>query len=156
MNNNTIFIFLIVLLLGGVLFFRVFTKHVAPESGYPRAVVTIGKDKYEVEIADTILRRTQGLSGREGLREGTGMLFPFGSLGVYGFWMKDMKFAIDIVWIAEGRVVGFSENVPPPTGLPLTIYNPPQPVDTVLELTAGTVQGDGLTVGAAFSISSSE
>ncbi len=43
----------------------------------------------------------QGLSGREGLKEGAGMLFLFPELKVHTMWMPDMKFPLDVIWLDE-------------------------------------------------------
>lgn len=78
------------------------------------------------------------------------MLFPFGSGGIQNFWMKDMNFPIDIVWISEGKVAGFVRDAEPQPGAPLwklTIYTSPDNVDQVLEVPAGTVAKDGLKMG---------
>ena len=108
----------------------------------------------KVEIADTPAKRTQGLSGRESLAENAGMIFIFPEPKIQNFWMKDMKFPIDIIWIrqtADGdRVVGFVENAPPASGQSennLTIYSSPENVDRVLEINAGLVKKWGIKVG---------
>ncbi|MBM3257286.1 MAG: DUF192 domain-containing protein [Candidatus Liptonbacteria bacterium] len=111
----------------------------------------VGNRTYIVEIADTIPLRTQGLSGRDKLEEGHGMLFVFGSLGEHPFWMKDMKFPLDFVWINGDRVVGTTERVPAPAPsssiLSLPNYHPPEPIDKMLEINAGEVAKWGIQVG---------
>ena len=66
------------------------------------------------------------------------MLFVFKRSGRHGFWMKDMNFPIDILWLRNGRVVYVAENVPPPssgeTPVPIT---PAKSANLVLELEAG-------------------
>src|SRR5947208_11440214 len=47
----------------------------------------------------TTLFRSRGLQGKEGLKKNEGMLFIFEQDGLHRFWMKDMKFPIDIIWI---------------------------------------------------------
>lgn len=114
--------------------------------------LTVGGHEFAVEVRDTALGRAEGLSGRELLAEDTGMLFIFETPGIYGFWMKDMKFPIDIVWIEGERVVGIIENVvpePEKSIFTLTVYRPPEPVSRVLELPAGTVARYGLRTGDA-------
>lgn len=70
----------------------------------------------KIEAAKTPEARTQGLSGREGLAADTAMLFYFDEPGQQCFWMKDMKFAIDMVWLDEDkRVLKVAENVSPQT-----------------------------------------
>jgi uncharacterized protein len=107
-----------------------------------KSTVIIGEHEFIVEIADNMVTRAKGLSGREGLGENEGMFFIFSSSSYQGFWMKDMNFSIDIVWISENKVVGFAESVPPEQTRILTglkIYYPPEPVDKVLEINGGLV-----------------
>lgn len=121
-----------------------------PQPILKMAEVDIGENTFSVEVASTTISRARGLSGRDGLAEGEGMFFVFDNLGTDGFWMKDMKFSIDIIWIANDRVVGFAENAAPEPGVPLwklKIYYPPAPVDRVLEVSAGTVQKLGIRTG---------
>ncbi len=102
-------------------------------------------DQYIVaELAKTEADRSKGLSGRESIGLNEGMYFIFDTPGLYVFWMKGMKIPIDLVWISNGKIVGFEENMRPPTdsNLPdaaLKNYYPPEPVDRVLELHAGRV-----------------
>jgi hypothetical protein len=111
------------------------------------------KNKAEVKINDQIIiaevahdeeSRSLGLSGREKLNINEGMLFIFEDPGVYPFWMKDMKFPIDIIWIdSDNRIADIDENVQPEPGVleeNLAQYKPPIPVERVLELRAGRAQ----------------
>src|SRR6266404_1229193 len=76
----------------------------------------VGKSIIYVEIANTDQSREQGLSGRDKLTDSQGMLFDFKNTGVTapGFWMKDMKFNLDLIWIRENQIVGITPNVPHP------------------------------------------
>src|SRR3989344_594632 len=121
-----------------------------PNPPLRQATVTIGNAVFNIEVASTTISRARGLSGREGLTEREGMLFLFDSAGTHGFWMKDMKFALDMIWIKGDTVAGFSENVQPEPGVSLwklKMYHSPEPVDKVLEVNAGTVQAKGIKVG---------
>lgn len=98
------------------------------------------------EIADTPILRERGLGGRELLPEGKGMLFRFDQPGIFGFWMKDMKFPIDIVWIDDShRVVSIDALIATST-YPDTFLSP---TDTffVLELPAGSAERFGIVAG---------
>ena len=85
------------------------------------------------------------------------MLFTFGSGSTQTFWMKDMTFALDMIWISSGRVVGFAQNVPPPAAgtqiWQLKLYSSPPNVDTVLEVNAGTVTRDNIQIGDSVQLS---
>lgn len=108
--------------------------------------ILIGGAEISVEVADTVEERSRGLSGRASLKENKGMLFVFDEPGIYPFWMKDMLFVIDIIWIGEeGRIVGINENVPPDS-FPQT-FSPPEPVRYVLEVPAGWVKNHDTKVG---------
>lgn len=99
-----------------------------------------------VDVADTEKLRTLGLSGRNSLCPSCGMLFKFDRPSRYGFWMKDMKFPIDIVWInAEKRIIGV-ENSASPDSYP-TVFYPTEPVLYVLELPAGVVVKRHIDIG---------
>ncbi len=117
----------------------------------PRETITVGGVSFNVEMATTMAELACGLSGRTGLGDGQGMLFLFSSGSVQNFWMKDMQFGLDIIWISGGRVVGFAQDVPPPAPKTrlwrLAIYSSPPDVNRVLEVPAGTVARDGIQVG---------
>jgi uncharacterized membrane protein (UPF0127 family) len=115
--------------------------------GYPTAEVTIGIHRTQVEVADTPERLSRGLSGRPGLAEGRGMVFPYARADRHGFWMYDMHFDIDIVWIRGERIVDVTPRVPhdPPGKLP--VYRPRAPADLVLEVPAGTAEKLGWKIG---------
>lgn len=120
------------------------------------ARVSIAGREFFAELANTPALRLQGLSGRNGVGEKEGMLFVFDTKENHAFWMKDMNFPIDIVWIEGNRVVGFAEDARPEPGIPTTrlrIYSPPEPIDRVLEIRAGRIQALGLAVGDGVSVS---
>lgn len=112
----------------------------------PEKVIKINDTEILVEIRDTPVERAQGLSGREVLEEGKGMLFIFDEPTVPGFWMKDMNFSIDIVWIDENRqIVGVEKNLAPET-YPQNFF-PKDPVKYVLEIPAESVDKYKIATG---------
>lgn len=99
-----------------------------------------------VSVADTETERQQGLSGRTGLATDEGMLFVFPQDGEHAFWMKDMRFSIDILWIsASGEVVYMAENVSPGT-YPKS-FRSDVPARYVLELPAGYAEAHAVEIG---------
>jgi uncharacterized membrane protein (UPF0127 family) len=152
-----IFIFLgiVVLVIAGVfIFYHVVFSGTNPP--LPKSTVKIGNTIFSVELATTMAQQTKGLSGRAGLAPNDGMLFLFGSPSVQNFWMKGMDFAIDIIWIGNGKVLGFVQGAEPQLGMPmwgLKIYSSPKNVDAVLEVPAGAVAQDGITIGEPVQIS---
>ncbi len=134
MRNFFFLVLGLIIILGSIFLF--FTRVLIIEN--QTKIITINGTSIEVEIADTSRTREKGLSDRKGLDNGRGMLFIFDSPAQYGFWMKDMDFAIDIVWIDEKfHVVDVDKEVLPET-FPQVFY-PDQAVVYVLELPAGTV-----------------
>ena len=96
----------------------------------------IGQITLNIEVADTDVEKEKGLSGREGLAENEGMLFIFDKEGYYGFWMKDMKFAVDIAWLDKNKKIIYIESDVKPETYP-KIFNSPELSLFVLEIPAG-------------------
>jgi uncharacterized membrane protein (UPF0127 family) len=101
-----------------------------------RTSVRVGPAEVNVEIADSETERERGLAGRDELAEDRGMLFVYSDRAVRTFWMKGMRFPLDIIWIDRGRIAGIERNVPVPQGTTPT-YSSPTPADRVLEVRAG-------------------
>ena len=121
--------------------------------GLDKAEVVIGGVSFEAELAVDPAERAKGLSGRASLPPKTGMLFVFEEPVVSSFWMKDMRFPLDFVWIGEDcTVVDITVGVPTPTlGTALTDlprYSPASPAAYNFEINAGEADKHGLEVGA--------
>ena len=115
-------------------------------------VVLVGSAVFGVEVASTPEEKRIGLSGREGLAPGSGMLFLYANGRPHEFWMKDMLFAIDIVWIAPDCTVGDITHAlrPPRPGAPdseVLRAHPSAEAAHVLEITAGASIEHGLRQG---------
>lgn len=110
--------------------------------------ISVGEARVWVEVRDSEQERRQGLSGKEKLQEDEGMLFVFESPAKYEFWMKEMKFDLDMVWIRGDEVVEISEAVPAPKeGEEPAVVKPKVAVDKVLEVNSGWVGTNGVKVG---------
>ena len=108
--------------------------------------VSVGGATFSVELAVTSDEQQQGLSDRPSMDPGTGMLFVYDSPKVVAFWMKNMHFPLDILWIgADCTLVDFSRNVPPPApgteNSDLERYRPGADIQYVLEVNAGAAAG---------------
>jgi uncharacterized membrane protein (UPF0127 family) len=114
----------------------------------PRAVVEVGGVSVTAEVADDEASRTRGLSGRDRLGPDAGMLFVLPGDSP-SFWMKGMRFPIDIVWIKDGRVVDVTAGVPPPAGTneALATYSPRRAANRALEVNAGWAARHGVERG---------
>ncbi|MBF0489452.1 MAG: DUF192 domain-containing protein [Candidatus Omnitrophica bacterium] len=105
--------------------------------------------KVEVVRSSEDMRR--GLQGREGLADHQGMLFVFESEDIQRFWMKDMKFAIDMLWIdASNRIVSIASSVAPCQKDPCEVYASSQKALYVLEIPAGFSLKNNLRMGDVF------
>lgn len=109
--------------------------------------ISIGSAVLEVEIADNDQARIKGLSGRAGLAENEGMLFIFPAPDFYGFWMKEMKFPLDFIWLRGDEIKDVTVNVPPPVNSALKTYRPSAKVDKVLEVNAGWAEKHNIKIG---------
>ncbi len=109
--------------------------------------LTLGSATIRADLATTSAARSQGLSGRAGLAEDEGLLFVFVRDGQYSFWMKDMRFPIDIIWIAaDKRIVEVASEVAPET-YPHS-FTSRELARFVLEVPAGFAAAHGITVGS--------
>ncbi len=115
------------------------------------ATTKAGEKTYKLIVAKTDEEKIKGLSGRDSLPKDTGMLFVFEEKGNHGFWMKNMKFPLDIVYISDNKVVEIIENAPAPSEnqdpSTLPIYKPSEPANYVLELNAGQAKESNIKQG---------
>ncbi len=123
-----------------------------PNPPLPTERLSLDGATWTVELATTMVEQARGLSYRTSLAPDAGMLFIFPAAGTQNFWMKDMHFPLDIIWIAgDGTVAGFAEDTPAPAaGTPLwnlPVYTSPAGVKEVLEVNAGTVARYGIKIG---------
>jgi uncharacterized membrane protein (UPF0127 family) len=109
-------------------------------------LITAPKGIVYAYVSSTSQALATGLSGRTTLPSESGMLFIFPSAGVQGFWMKDMLFPIDMIWLDEAKtVVGVTSNVLP-NSYPNVFY-PPTPIRYVLEVNSGKAKSFGIATG---------
>lgn len=108
--------------------------------------ITIAGMPVAAEVVSTDASREQGLSGRAGLAPNSAMLFVFDTDSRWGFWMKDMQFNIDIVWLAaDGSVITVAPDVA--AGSYPQIFYPAAPARYAVELPAGFAAAHNLAVG---------
>ncbi len=110
--------------------------------------VSIGASSVGVEVAKTVSERERGLSGREELAPGRGMLFVFNERARHQFWMKGMLIPIDIIWIDGNKIVDMAPQVPPPKGdEEPRVYTPRAEANFVLEVATGGAALRGWKIG---------
>lgn len=129
-------------------FFLKFKNKKAQYSQFGNELKTISLNGHdlEAEIVSAQDKKELGLSGRAEICADCAMLFVYASEGIYPFWMKDMRFDLDMIWISGNKVVYLAKNVPHAKGTKETV-NPGIPADNVLELNAGTSDRIGIKIG---------
>lgn len=106
--------------------------------------LTAKNTTFKTEIVATDASREQGLSGRAGIDNDQTMVFLYNSPRQLCFWMKDMQFAIDMVWVDQsGHVAAIESDVSPGT-YPESFCHEGQ---YVAEFAAGTAARLGLSIG---------
>jgi len=122
------------------------------QEGYKVVNAEVRNTTLRLAHADTSTLRERGLSGRTSLQPFNGMLFSFDTPDYYSFWMKDMHFPIDMLWLDSGyRVVDVVPRVMPDT-FPAT-FTSVRPAQYIVELPSGDVDRIGIQVGDLFTMS---
>lgn len=119
---------------------------------YPATVTArIGSTSVQASVADSLSERIQGLSDTPFLPDDVVKLFVFGAEGNHSIWMKDMNYALDIIWLdEEGVIVHIEENVAPET-FPESFASP-EPAWYVVEANAGFVNKNSISLGDDFTV----
>jgi uncharacterized membrane protein (UPF0127 family) len=108
------------------------------------AETAAGALSFKVEIADDVPERSMGLMFRDFLPADQGMLFIFEQTQPVGFWMKNTKLPLDLIFIGEdGKVKAIRQGEP----MSEAVISPDTPVRFVLELNAGTAAARGIESG---------
>ena len=123
-----------------------------PSPGPGEVALIVGAARFIAEVADDSDERTLGLSFRDSLDADRGMWFVFDREGARSFWMREMRFSLDLIWVdAERRVVDITHEAPPPApGTPssgLPTYSPATPAQYVLEINGGLARRLQIEIG---------
>ncbi len=111
-------------------------------------IMHLGEIPLNVEIADTPALRSRGLSGKEELDPGYGMLFIFDETTYHQMWMMNMRFPIDIIWVSEDlKVVGIERDLQPSNDPNQKRVRPPVPVRYAVETNVNFADTFGIGVG---------
>lgn len=116
---------------------------------YHQAKVDVNGFEILADIAYTDEQQAKELSIKDSLNEDEGMLFIFQNEGQHNFWMNDMKFPIDILWLdAAGKVVHIESSLQPCTSESnCTVYDPQKNSLYVLETVAGFAEKHQVEIG---------
>ncbi|MCU0660477.1 MAG: DUF192 domain-containing protein [Candidatus Pacebacteria bacterium] len=117
-----------------------------------QSIINIAGKTLRIEFVDTMSEKETGLAKYAQIHDDFGMVFVFTMPGKYGFWMKDMHFPIDIIWIGEDMTVVHIERDISPDSYPKIFY-PNTDALYVLETKAGFSQKQNLKLGDPVSFS---
>ena len=140
--KNVIFGLLIMALIGGLFYFMM------QQLKFRENYVNINKNiKITVEVAQSNSEQYQGLSDRKSLCQSCGMLFVWDDYSIRDFVMRNMNFPLDIIFIADQKIVKIESNSLPEGPAPQNNYSSDVPVNYVLEINGGLTDRYGIAVG---------
>jgi uncharacterized membrane protein (UPF0127 family) len=117
--------------------------------------VKLADNELKLVVANSPIAKSNGLSNKKHIPE-DGMIFFFYELNTLSFWMKDMHFPIDIIWLSGNKVIGIEKSAPAPEPgtkiMDLKIYKSNDKADTVIELEAGACDKLKITPGSILEI----
>jgi uncharacterized protein len=130
---------ILLIIIGGIRFAQGYTagEKISFLKGAP--TIVIANHNFKVTVADSQKEQEIGLSKTKSLTENQGMIFLFQKPDYYSFWMKNMGFPIDIIFINNDTIVSIENNAQAPksNNENLIVYTPTSPSDKVLEIQAG-------------------
>ena len=118
------------------------------QAGYAIKQVCFDKTCFKVELAKTAEQRRIGLTQHKALKKNQGMLFLYPTKGFYSYWMKGMRFPIDMIWLDENRqIITLYEGVPPCFQETCPVFSSTKQALYVLELPAASISKLNLKTG---------
>lgn len=140
---------LLVIVIIGIVFLRFRGINLLPNIGGGNATATIKEQEFKVEVADDDKERAKGLSDRNSLDKDRGMVFVFEKKGNYGFWMRNVKFPLDLIYISDNKITDIFKNAEPKSENDenIPIFTPENEANFVLEINGGLSDEYGFTVG---------
>lgn len=150
-KSRIIILFLAFCAIAAFYFYNSAKEAKSPNSEWKQSEVKVADKNLKVYLAQTPLEIEVGLSAFQSISNNQGMLFGFDPPSKPGFWMKGMKFSIDIIWINNKQVVDISKNLPYQSG-ELTKYYPNVDISHAIEVNAGWCEQNNIKVGDSVEI----
>ena len=123
------------------------------QSRFETKQVIIGSKEYKIYLTKTGSEKNMGLAVFDDLPANEGMLFSFDREDNHVFWMKGMKFNIDIIFLdKDKKVLNVFENVKAEPGvqdIDLKTYSSKLKSQYVIELKEGETRKNGIKPGDA-------
>lgn len=115
-----------------------------PTSNLATVNMQLGNKNFTLEVADQTDTRTYGLMRRDSMPEDHGMIFVFKDEEKLGFWMKNTRIPLDIIYIdALGQVVSVKQMKP----YDLSTVPSDGPAKYAIELNKGAAEAAGVKAG---------
>jgi uncharacterized membrane protein (UPF0127 family) len=115
-----------------------------PNTGLPTAPMKLGNQTFTLEIAKTDATRQRGLMKRDSMPADSGMIFVFEKEHSGGFWMKNTRIPLDIIFVDAGGTVLAVKQMKP---YDLKSTTSPKPYKWAIELNKGAAESAGVKVG---------
>ena len=135
-----VILFLVLVTAIGLLSFSIFAVKKS-------TTATIKNNTFSIDIAKSQSQQEIGLAKYQKLEQNMAMYFPFDHADYFVFWMKDMHFPMDIIFIENGKIVTIYNDVKPEKDYQDFIYKPTAPSNAVLEINAGLSRKYGFRTG---------
>jgi uncharacterized protein len=150
-ENRLYFLLIIITIVAAIIFLAFLYYNLGNNSVVAissNAEIQVNSTIINAEVVQTKEQLAKGLSGREKLTESQGMLFVLSNNIIPSFWMKEMNFPLDIIWINDNKIVDISQNVPiPDSSGYLPTFKPCCPSNFVLEVNAGFALKNNIKIG---------
>ncbi|MCL4381314.1 DUF192 domain-containing protein [Candidatus Marsarchaeota archaeon] len=115
---------------------------------YDSIRIEIGHLRMNAIVADTFAKSMIGLMFRKSLGQNKCMLFTFKKPGRHSIWMKNMRFAIDVMWLGEDRkIIEIIENILPCEGFRCEAYGKSRDSMYFIEANSGFVKKNRIKKG---------
>jgi len=137
-----------------VLFGLIFIVYRAKTRSNPKYTVEIKGATISAEVVTSPWRQYLGLSNRESLCASCGMLFVFPFPEQQEFVMRNMKFPLDIIFVADDKIINIEANLAPDNAKQLKVYRSAAPADLVLEVPGNYCEQQGIVAGDSLIIRS--
>jgi uncharacterized membrane protein (UPF0127 family) len=120
-----------------------------PADRYLQSKITVNNFELIADLAITNDQQVKGLDVKDQLKENEGMLFVEKQPAKYDFWMRGMKFPIDIIWLDSNRtVIHIEHNLQPcVSDLHCPLFTPDKDALYILETVAGFSQKHNVKIG---------
>ncbi len=117
----------------------------------PLVPIEIDEKVYRVSLAATDEERVRGLSDTPFLPNDVIKLFVFDNEDLWGIWMKDMNYSLDIIWLDSDGMVVYKELHVSPDTYP-TVFRPEIPALYVIEAVSGFAEENAIEVGTSIDL----